>query len=532
MTHGRTLLACQRPRNYFFSSFLGFFDLVLPLGCLVTPGVTTESRKISPSHIAGVFVAYLVLSLPGLLHYPGIWVDEGWIAEVAHQCALGLPLGNPSHSELYRYADRVFWMPHLYFLALGGWLSLFGTTLESARTFSLLLGAGATLLLYALLTRGFGTRAAWWGIAAFLSDTFVWKVHRTVRFEPALTLCALLALAGSLAALDRERRGRSGTLAWLASGGALAALLNVHPNGLLLAVAVAAFLIVHDGPRLLSRPGPWLALACGALGVLPFLLYLLSDRSAAFANLLGQNSYHFGQHGLPGTPLGNELGRYAAYFPAPARLPAALLWLGVIGTALLRARSVARFRPPLAALAVLVTSFAFLPNKSLLYLTLAMPAVAAILSGLIANDDRTGRHERLPRVALCAAALLLVLNVAVDFALLRRNSGTHPRRALAAVAAQLRPGDRVAGTFVTWWAAVDHPFREFQRVRDLAELQAFRPTVVIVGDRHWEEARASRFHELAPAVENWLAGSGSTPTVITDPVLGALRVYRLADGAR
>lgn len=494
----------------------------------MTPLLSDVSRKIQLKYLLGVLVAYAFVTLPGLLHYPAVWVDEGWVAEVARQCALGYPLGNPSHTELYRYSDRVFWMPHLYFQLLGGWFSLFGVSLESGRCLSLLTGGATTLLLFALLTRGFGSAPALWGVAAFLTDTFVWKAHRTIRFEPTLLLVALLALAAALAALERESTGRRGTGHWIACGLALAALVNIHPNALLLGAAVAAFLIARQGPRLLARPGPWIALGCGVLGAVPFGLFVLSDRAADFVNVLGQNAFHFEGHGAAGPPLTREAARYASYFPFPARLPAALFWLGVVVVATTQARRQAALRPPLAALGALVTGLAFLPNKSLLYLTAAIPACAALLAGLLARPAVPGAPPSWKRLLIGAAALLVLANVVVGAALLSRNTGTHPRRVFAAIAAALEPDDRVAGTFVTWWGAYNHAFRDFQRVRDLADLRAFAPTVVILGDRHWEEARTTVFAAFAPAVEAWLAASSPPPTVIEDPVLGRIRLYRPA----
>lgn len=494
----------------------------------MTPPPVETSRKIQVNHVAVLGVLYLLVTIPGLLHYPGLWVDEGWIAEVARQFSRGLPLGNPSHSELYRYADRVFWMPPLYFVGLGGWFSLCGTSIESARLFSVLLGGLAMLLLHALLARSFGARPAFWSTLVWLSDTFVWKSHRTVRFEPALTLAALAAIAAGLTAIRREREGRDATWAWLGAGAAVAAMANIHPNAAILALSVGTLLLVQGGPRLLRSRGPWLAIGVALLGVVPFGLYLWSDRATDFANLLGQNSFHFAEHGHPGLPLWNEAARYASYFPGPARWPAALLWLVTIGWAASRARADRALRAPLAALAVLVLGLALLPNKSLLYLTAALPVGAALLAGLMARAHPRRPRDPLGRGAEIVAVLLIAANLVVDAALWRRNAGTHPRRLLNAVAAELQPGDRVVGTFVSWWAIQDQPFREFQRIRNLADIEAFRPTVVIVGDRHWEQARSSVFRELAPAVEEWLAQSGATPRIFADPVLGRLRFYRVA----
>lgn len=506
-----------------------------------TDGRATWSTRLD---LALLLIIYLAFALVALTRYPTPWVDEGWIAEVAAQAAHGLPLGNPSHGALYRYADRVFWMPHLQFELLGAWFRAAGVSLTAGRLFSVALG-GATALLLFLFLRRHGTRsAAWLGVALFVTDTFAWKALRTIRFEPTLTLLYValaLALDSALArdaatehdaAIQRGAARRAGApWRWLLAGLLLAALCNVHPNAALLALGAGAFVLARGGWRVLATRGPWLAAALALLGALPFALYVRGDAGAHFANLAGQNSFHFGAHGHSGIAPLDEWHRYADYFPWPARAPLALGWLLILGWGVRHAARPA-VRGPLVLAVVPLLGLALLPNKSLLYLVPELPFVAALGAAWLSDGPAAGAAHRpwWRRPALLVAALILAGNLVVDAALLRRNADQRPERAFAALRAQLRPDDRVAGTFVTWWAAQPLPFREFHRVQDLADLQAFRPTVVLLGDRHWEEARGTKFREIAAPVEAWVREAGQLSATITDPGLGAVRVYRIAPG--
>jgi 4-amino-4-deoxy-L-arabinose transferase-like glycosyltransferase len=466
---------------------------------------------------------YLITTLPLLTRYPAPWVDEGWIAEVAARIAGGHEPGNPSHGTVHRFHDRVFWMPPLYFLGLGGWFSIADVSLLAGRLFNVLAGAATTALLYLFVRHGYGVGPAFLAGLVFCLDTFVWKAHRTIRFESVLALFAVLLAILLRRALDRERSRQPAAAAWMLAGLAAGALVNTHPNGAFFAAAAGIETVRSGGPPLLRRKGPWLAALAGVLALVPFGLYCLSDREAGFANFIGQNSWHVDVGG--DTPeLLREGSRYATFFPVPWRLPAAAAALALLVAGFRRRRE-----PGVGFLhtflLVPLAGLAFLPNKTLLYLVPVMPFLAALAAALWKDPPGPAGawSRRLPRVA---AATLIVSGLVLNAGLLWTNRKCDPVAAFDEIRSHLRPDDRVTGTFVTWWAAWPRPFHEYSRGPTIESVDRFAPDVVIRGDRQWEQEKAGRFGPLDRDLDRRFEAAGSPTTIVEDPCLGTITLQR------
>jgi hypothetical protein len=461
-------------------------------------------------------LVYLLATWPGRDVYPRVWVDEGWIAEAAWTAAAGEPLGNPAHGSLHRYADRVYWMPPLYFLTLSGVYRLGAPPLEGGRVLSLILGAVTLVILFAWGKRvlresggassqilGIGFWSFWIGLA-FSLDPMLWKVHRTIRFESMTTLWLVAAVATAWSPRLRLRG--------VASGLAAGAALLTHPTGGLALPAVVAVLWLRPGGDARRAAGE-AAAAVGAalLVVLPFAAYLLGDRSAGFANVLGQNAPHLTgrDHPLIVQWL-EEWRRWRRYFAWPAlSLPLALWIVTVVVGVRLRAP-----RALVAVLGILVLGTASFPNKSEVYLTAAAPFLYLLAAWDGARLD--GRPAR------GLAILWLAFLAAADVGLLVRDRACGYDRFRAELAAAAPPGSRVAGSFVTWFAFPGHAYMEFHRRRagDLAEAQ---PDLVVWGDSHLMEPIFDRLRsELTP----WLSQHADTVAVAVSPCYGTAAVLR------
>jgi 4-amino-4-deoxy-L-arabinose transferase-like glycosyltransferase len=444
-----------------------------------------QMRRVMPLLFLALAL-YFLTGVVGIGRYPRVWVDEGWVAEVGWTMAQTGHLGNPSHGSLHEYGQRVYWMPPLYFLALTPVFALAKDPLTAGRALSLFLGALELAVLFWMALRlisgtgGVQTQAAWvlWIVLAFTLDPTLWKVHRSIRFEPLTGLC-LLSAVGSAAFLPPR-------LSWL-GGAVFSALATLtHPTGVL---AVPASL----GTWLYRRPEKRWRLFLGACGVfvavlIPYVAYLSQDRAFGFANFLGQNAPHVTGRSEPiAWQWLHEWTRYRNYFAWPRLVIPLIFWVLTLVVAIRR-------RAPwwlLWTMAILAGGFACLPNKTELYLTLIAPFLY-LLAGW------TGQRMAHRRAVWAGAVLWLSVLAAADLALLHRNRDCRYRDWVAPLVQSVPEHASVGGTFVTWFAFHDHPYYELHR-RRAGDLADARPQIVIWGDAHTMDPIFSRLrNELGP----------------------------------
>ncbi|ODU32034.1 MAG: hypothetical protein BGP24_03165 [Lysobacterales bacterium 69-70] len=145
---------------------------------------------------------------------------------------------------------------------------LFGHGLLGLRSLFLLLGAAIPLLLWRQARALADTRAACWSAGGWLLMPLGGSLGVMALPDVPLTFAALLMLIGLLRAVQSQARG------WLWLGGGLAlAWLSHYRAAMLLPGGLGLLLATPAARRLWRRPGLWLALAGGLLGLLPLLLF-------------------------------------------------------------------------------------------------------------------------------------------------------------------------------------------------------------------------------------------------------------------
>ena len=330
-----------------------------------------------------LFVLYSAATFLGLESTPRVWIDEGWIAETGFTVASGGHLGSPSHGDRFQFSSKMYWNGPLASLVLGGVYSLGLEPLMGGRALCGLFGLGTLLLLLLwtmelLLSKPLRTQSSLSGPTgynggttnlilallfvgiAFTLDPFLWKVHRTIRYESILGFWTVAAFYGAW----RGRGSRGALITGLFAG--LAVL--THPNGALTAAGAVGILWSHRNrfiPNLL-----WMSLALAA-ALVPWLVYLAADANHDYANLIGQNAPHFAERSSLAENLSSEWKRYRSYFQLPyLGLPLALWVLTLIWAAAKRAPFAVLF-----PIAVYLGGLALLPNKTELYLALAAPLI-------------------------------------------------------------------------------------------------------------------------------------------------------------
>jgi len=175
-----------------------------------------------------------------------------------------------------------------WLIALGEALCGHGTL--GMRLPFLLLGALLPLALVRLGARCFGAAAGWQAGLLALVFPLTATLGLFALPDVPLTVASLLALDAFESAARRDRRR---DWAWL--GLALAAAWLVHYRAAMLFAAGLAFLAVTPrGRTLWRRPGLWLALGLGLLGLVPTLVFNATHDWVAFRfQVLERNPWQF-----------------------------------------------------------------------------------------------------------------------------------------------------------------------------------------------------------------------------------------------
>ena len=454
----------------------------------------SDTLKLRILLVLALTILYWGLTAMAADQYPALWLDEGWIGEAAWTKAQGEPLGNPSHGTIFRLNERIYWNSPLYFLVLSlpyrtgidPWMG--GRVLSMAAGYLTLL-----LLAHWVFSMGSGgddPQTRWKTVAAVLGltllftlDPFLWKAHRTIRFE---AFTGLWTVAAVFAAVFLPRQWRGAVVGLL--GGI--ALLN-HPNGAITFAAGAGLVLILEP----GWSGRFRQSAIGAgvflLTLSPWLIYLVEDRAYGFENLRGQNLPQFQEGADRAFYLqpGREWMRYARYFALPYLILPLVLWLGTLVAGIRKRAPVGLWFP----LVVWLVGLACLHKKTEFYLTTAAPFVF-LLAAWVSLRIRL-------RWTLVLGTLWVGTLLGADLSLLHRNrSCDHPRWSAAVVDA-IPEGASVAGSFLTWFPLRDHPYLDYTR-RLAGDIYDARADYVIWGDALWAEPRFEGLRdELGPLLE-------------------------------
>jgi len=178
--------------------------------------------------------------------------DEAWYWQESRHLAIGYSDLPPATAWLIRLGETVF-----------------GHGVFAMRAPFLLLGALLPLLMVRLGRRLFGGVAGWCAGLLTLGMPLLGTLGIFALPDVPLTLIAALAL-DYLERAGREQRVRD----WVILGLVLAAAWFVHYRAAMLLLAgFAFFALTARGRRLARTPGPWLAVAISALGLIPTLVF-------------------------------------------------------------------------------------------------------------------------------------------------------------------------------------------------------------------------------------------------------------------
>ena len=525
------------------------------------PDFVLGSRPLTPHLVVAILLAlYVGFGLRDLGRSPKVYEDEPVIAAPGYMLVTTGVFGTPLARGFFGSERHCYEFMPLFSILAGASMRLFGPGLFAVRLVALGVAAGVLLLTHFVASRFLSASHGAVAIALLVLAPVMSPVEhlrtgipmvdlaRLARYDVAVSLFGLAALLVLAPILEESAAPDAGRL--FAAGILTGAATLSHLYGffwlpaLLLAILAGRGQLVFWRAFVVSGAGFLLAL-------LPWILFVASG----WPDFLGQSRHYSERFDLLdprfyASNLRGELARYGLILAAATRhlAPAFFAAAGVAGGVLLvrRCRSGGgASRALLAIPGLLALLFALLlQSKNVMYLATLWPLFALVASlGLHAAWGR----GRLARTILVAAGLLVA------------GEGIFSLRRFSLEAAVMTPysdftsrlsrlvpgGARVMG-MQHWWLGlvrtspdyVSVPFpRTLRRytpepVRFEEATDALAPEVLLLDEILRGFLRANvrvdaEFHDLAAAMQDWLAVRGRRMGVVEDPTYGRVEVYAL-----
>ena len=386
-----------------------------------------------------------------------LWTAAGFVLRLALVGAQSLRLDESLSLEQARMPLMDLWtylvssnvhVP-LYHTILHGWVAVAGGSEWAIRIPSVVFGAAALPLLFAVARRLVGRRAALWATAfGALSPFWAWHSNEA-RMYPVVLFMTLASMALLFRAVERGTWAR-----WLLYAVVTGLSFYSHYFALLMPPVHLAYLLIHRAGR--RQVLAWVGSMAGAFLVFaPWIvaLYTLRIQVSGFGSLTNGIRPPTMDYTIFGVVY-SMLAFFTVYIAGyhSASLLAAIsgfgagLWpLAALGAAVSRGYAWIRSRATvfLASWLVLTIGAVFLVNiakPGLFFQKYLISASPAILIGLAALAARVLRGRRIVAVALALVLGLLVVSQNLE----KSNPVREDFRAAARiVAARMEPGDVV-----------------------------------------------------------------------------------------
>ena len=369
-----------------------------------------------------------------------IWCDEG----------SSLMLSDYSFAGIWLHAAHDV-HPPLYFMLLHGWMALFGDSLVSIRTLSVLPGA-TTVLLGMWLVRLIATQRA-----ALLAGLLLALLPTAVRYSQEVRMYSLMGLwlIGATIALVYWVKAPHKNRYPVIYSVLMAAAFYTHYFTAFCVIAHWLYLLlsVRSTGGLIKRPAWWLANTCILLLFLPWLPGLLnlmqhmdelkSGGDVGWEPAVDARSLPAMTWQLLIQDEGDNL-PWPLFWLGPIALFAAAVWMAVRDSTphrFTRLIVIYTLLPILAIYAISFVSPLFI-ERYVMFAALGLPLIVALAV------DRLFKHRR------ALAIMLLTLFVGTEMAGLRSNftsDADHFDRLVEHVNQQFLPGDRIVVSDLFWY---------------------------------------------------------------------------------
>jgi 4-amino-4-deoxy-L-arabinose transferase-like glycosyltransferase len=492
-----------------------------------------------PTVLHGLVLCLVLTWHAWTLHkIPEPFVDEAWFGDRAWSLVQsGVPYGTLDHGGLDRYAGSALFYPLLPVVVQGTALAIAGEpSLAALRLVSLAFGIGLLLAVWITVASYYDEHTAFGAaVVLALSQSFLVSSH-WARYD---VMAAALGFAGMAMFAWGQRQGRStGALAGFTAGLAV----EFHPFSLVIAMSLF-FLAAVEHWRDATGRRKMAQLICGlaaGLAVYPIIHILPEPRTYYELTRIIYGPSHVPTLGDLWQGVG-QTARLCAdmFYGAP--------WVVFMATLTLAISADRRNRLFAVVNVVLCVAFAVLVRNKLLYYAILFAPACAMTCAVAGRHVVTQWRSRFAvgTVVSLSVGVVLIGNVSPLLWLRTDFPGdlATSNRALAAV---LRPSDRIMGTQTYWFAFHDHSYFSWEQLIYLTRerpgssvtdgLQTMRPDVFI-RDRHLDQfirddagdSTYTRVLRLPKTeLEVWLAKNSSLILDLEAGAYGRVRAYRIS----
>jgi Dolichyl-phosphate-mannose-protein mannosyltransferase len=356
------------------------------------PVLTTHDRLF----VAGVSVAYIVVSMSLLLSWPLLWPDEAIFADTARNVLIS---GHPSTTLIDGMESGSYWQPPAWFYCMAPVIGFLGYDVVPLRLVSMLIGL---FILWAtlLLARQLGM-SNWVSRCAFLLLAFNPNFVNYVKLVRMDGLCTLFTLLGLNAYVTFCRNRKTMPLA--ASGALFGLAILTHPLGVIGPASVGCHALVDRIRE--SRPNFRTFLWIVAPGVVAAAIWYLSAGNDAdfWVQIRFQMERKSGQFPLS---LISFVERYRSLPFFGLLIPAGLV------SAWKRVHRAPSTLPLLLALGATISTIAVALSFVIPYHVYCLPFLSIACAGFL---ERYWRRDRPIRCVASAVMIAVLCNFAAYF---------------------------------------------------------------------------------------------------------------------
>lgn len=495
--------------------------------------------------LATATVLVMVSHLVFLTTYPVVFIDEPWYSNAAwNWLTAGVNFDTMHAGTLDQFGYEWLRWTFLSNVPLVVSFAVLGLGLFQARLVSWIFGALLLLATFLVGRRCYGRTT---GIVAALllslSLPFLQASHY-VRPDVMLAAVVMLTFLSALTALEENKKW-----AHLLAGLMIGLSLDVHPNGLIFALALVGVYLAAYRSRFFRQPGTWLCALGGLLGIGYYVAVHVLPNPGAF--LVVRSLSFSGPHKLPLLTLtlrslissvDEEIGRYGFY--------ANNLEFALVGASMAYL-AFRHHRPDRLLLVFVGVAFLgfvlFAGNKDDTYAILLYPFFMLAVAETLVSLMRAGRGLDKHRAFVGGLLALTLVNSTAHCARpIAQHRGYDYYSITEKIKSVIPSGARVMGRPEWWLGLADYDYRSslnltyyhFLNGYTLTQgLEEIRPDIVIVDD-WWRTLLVDegyfvlgsfRVFYLQPRqeFESFLARRGEKLLDFTDPWQGRFEVYAI-----